>query len=249
MLRLNVAIPPAADPNINGILGGDLAGFPNGRRVFDNVVAIELRAIAGATYPLVDPTFTPDGAAGLIYDVISATPDPIAATAAASATCDRFPYLDHPVSGYDVGPAVGTGGVMTTATTTHPHPARSRIITIRTRRQSYAHVRGGPTVLDIGGDIGAMIVTMDAGDGGHGAAPAIGARAADRHPHRRLAPGVRGDEVDDGGVRRAARGHATGCSTRPDRLVSRCGSGAVNWLASICEIDTNPPNAASRINY
>ena len=56
MLRLNVAIPPAATPNINGILGGDLAGFPNGRRVFDNVVTIELRAIAGLTYPLVDPT-------------------------------------------------------------------------------------------------------------------------------------------------------------------------------------------------
>ena len=64
MLRLNVAIPPAPSPNINGILGGDLAGFPNGRRVFDNVVTIELRAVAGATYPLVDPTFTPDGAAG-----------------------------------------------------------------------------------------------------------------------------------------------------------------------------------------
>jgi hypothetical protein len=31
--------------------GGDLAGFPNGRRVFDDVVTIELRAIAGLTYP------------------------------------------------------------------------------------------------------------------------------------------------------------------------------------------------------
>ena len=63
LLRLNVAIPPSARPNINGLIGGDLAGFPNGRRVFDNVVAIELRAIAGALYPLVDPTktFVPDG--------------------------------------------------------------------------------------------------------------------------------------------------------------------------------------------
>jgi Domain of unknown function (DUF4331) len=42
MLRLNMAIPPAANPNIFGILGGDLAGFPNGRRVADDVVAIEL---------------------------------------------------------------------------------------------------------------------------------------------------------------------------------------------------------------
>ena len=50
----------------SGILGGDLAGFPNGRRVFDDVVTIELRAIAGVTIPLVDPTFTPDGAAGAV---------------------------------------------------------------------------------------------------------------------------------------------------------------------------------------
>ena len=35
-------------------------GFPNGRRPKDDVVTIELRAIAGATFPLVDPTFTPD---------------------------------------------------------------------------------------------------------------------------------------------------------------------------------------------
>ena len=43
-------------PNRLGILGGDLAGFPNGRRLTDDVVTIELRAVAGATYPLVDPT-------------------------------------------------------------------------------------------------------------------------------------------------------------------------------------------------
>ncbi len=48
------------------LLGGDLAGFPNGRRVFDDVATIELRAIAGATIPLVDTTFTPDGAAGAV---------------------------------------------------------------------------------------------------------------------------------------------------------------------------------------
>lgn len=47
MLRLNVAIPPANKPNALGILGGDLAGFPHGRRVADDVVTIELRALAG----------------------------------------------------------------------------------------------------------------------------------------------------------------------------------------------------------
>ena len=54
MLRLNTSIPPSSKPNILGVLGGDLAGYPNGRRVFDDVVTIELRAIAGLTYPLVD---------------------------------------------------------------------------------------------------------------------------------------------------------------------------------------------------
>ena len=50
MLRLNTAIKPSANPSIYGLLGGDLAGFPNGRRVFDDVVAVELRALAGATF-------------------------------------------------------------------------------------------------------------------------------------------------------------------------------------------------------
>ena len=64
MLRLNMAIPPSSSPSPLGLLGGDLAGFPNGRRVVDDVVTIEIRAVAGVTIPLVDPTFTPDGAAG-----------------------------------------------------------------------------------------------------------------------------------------------------------------------------------------
>ena len=46
MLRLNMAIPPATTsstlPSNMGLLGGDLAGFPNGRRVFDDVVTIVL---------------------------------------------------------------------------------------------------------------------------------------------------------------------------------------------------------------
>ncbi len=49
MLRLNVAIPPAGAPDPLGVLGGDLAGFPNGRRVGDDVTDIAIRAMAGAT--------------------------------------------------------------------------------------------------------------------------------------------------------------------------------------------------------
>lgn len=48
-LRLNVAIGPTANPNRLGVLGGDTAGFPNGRRLTDDVVDIAFRAMAGAT--------------------------------------------------------------------------------------------------------------------------------------------------------------------------------------------------------
>ncbi|MGW0659226.1 DUF4331 domain-containing protein [Streptodolium elevatio] len=47
-LRLNMSVPPAAKPNRLGVLGGDLAGFPNGRRLTDDVLDIELQALEGA---------------------------------------------------------------------------------------------------------------------------------------------------------------------------------------------------------
>jgi Domain of unknown function (DUF4331) len=94
MLRLNTAIKPAANPNILGVIGGDLAGFPNGRRVFDDVVTVELRAIAGLTVPLVDKTFTPDKAAGQVTDGLG--PSSVSAP-----YLSQFPYLGVPYSGFD----------------------------------------------------------------------------------------------------------------------------------------------------
>lgn len=94
MLRLNVAVPPKNKPNIYGILGGDLAGFPNGRRVNDDVTAIELRAIAGATYPLVDPNYTPDAAAAQLTDGL--TPRNTKQHYLSS-----FPFLATPLDGFD----------------------------------------------------------------------------------------------------------------------------------------------------
>ena len=46
-LRVNLSIPPSAHPNRMGVLGGDNAGFPNGRRLGDDVVDIEEQAVAG----------------------------------------------------------------------------------------------------------------------------------------------------------------------------------------------------------
>ncbi len=48
MLRLNLTVPPAAKPNRLGVLADDLAGFPNGRRLADDVVDIEIQALMGA---------------------------------------------------------------------------------------------------------------------------------------------------------------------------------------------------------
>ena len=93
MLRLNTAIPPSSSPNILGLLGGDLAGFPNGRRVFDDIVTVELRAVAGVTYALVDPSFKPDAAAGEVTDGL--TPSSVKAPFLTS-----FPYLGVPYSGF-----------------------------------------------------------------------------------------------------------------------------------------------------
>jgi len=93
MLRLNVAVKPSHKPSIYGILGGDLAGFPNGRRVFDDVVAIELRALAGATYALVDKSYKPDAAASLVTDGL--TPADLDVP-----YLDVFPYLGVPHSGF-----------------------------------------------------------------------------------------------------------------------------------------------------
>ncbi len=95
MLRLNLAIPPASSPNSLGLLGGDAAGFPNGRRIGDDVVAIELRAVAGLTIPLVDPSFTPDGAAGVLTDGTTDTN---------GGTTDTFPFLGNPGGGFQTQP-------------------------------------------------------------------------------------------------------------------------------------------------
>jgi hypothetical protein len=47
-LRLNLGIAPAAQPNRLGVLAQDLQGFPNGRRLTDDVVDIEIQAVVGA---------------------------------------------------------------------------------------------------------------------------------------------------------------------------------------------------------
>jgi hypothetical protein len=97
LLRLNLAVPPSKNPNPIGLIAGDPAGFPNGRRVIDDVVAIELRVIAGATIPLVDPSFTPDANAAKLTDGTTNTNPPY---------LNAFPYLGTPAGGYQSKPGI-----------------------------------------------------------------------------------------------------------------------------------------------
>ncbi len=90
-LRLNVAIKPTATPNRLGLLGGDTGGFPNGRRIGDDVIDIELQAVAGAT------PFTPDFAKLSPNNVLG---DGVDAPARASELTTTFPYLVTPYSGF-----------------------------------------------------------------------------------------------------------------------------------------------------
>ena len=87
MLRLNVAIPPAASPSRLGLLGGDVAGFPNGRRVTDDVVDIALRAVAGGTPFTPATNVSPNNTLG---DGVANNDVPF---------LTRFPYLGTPQSG------------------------------------------------------------------------------------------------------------------------------------------------------
>lgn len=102
MSRLNVAIPPATKANTLGLIGGDLAGFPNGRRVTDDIVTIELRALAGVTYALVDKRYTPDPAAKAVTQGL---PTPTTGPpGSGSRFLDTFPYLGEPHDGFDTPP-------------------------------------------------------------------------------------------------------------------------------------------------
>jgi len=96
MLRLNLAVPPTAKPDPLGAVAGDLAGFPNGRRLTDDVVDIEIRAVAdGYGKFLADgfglPNLEPNNTVG---DGCSANDVPFA---------KAFPYVAAPNDGYRGG--------------------------------------------------------------------------------------------------------------------------------------------------
>ncbi|HEY4213771.1 MAG TPA: DUF4331 domain-containing protein [Steroidobacteraceae bacterium] len=98
MLRLNTnTVPtPVASQNDLGVLGNDLAGFPNGRRPIDDVVDIELRVAMGVLLsPFDGSSKDPDPASDVsrqLHYTDGAEPNPAAYLTA-------FPYLNTPIPG------------------------------------------------------------------------------------------------------------------------------------------------------
>ncbi|MEN2418171.1 DUF4331 domain-containing protein [Streptomyces rimosus] len=89
-LRLNTAIPPTAQPKRLGVLDGDNAGYPNGRRLTDDVVDISLQVVQGELV----------GQKNDLGDAVDANDQPFGKT---------FPYLALPASG-SRGPVAKKGG-------------------------------------------------------------------------------------------------------------------------------------------
>ena len=50
-LKINMGVPPSETENRFGVIGGDMAGFPNGRRLADDAVDIALRVVGGFLLP------------------------------------------------------------------------------------------------------------------------------------------------------------------------------------------------------
>ena len=105
MLRVNLAIPPVPNSsgrlagNNLGALGGDLAGFPNGRRVFDDVVNIEVQALAGALLGLTDKGYKADTAVKTITQGLTSSATDTTAKGSENYLA-HFPYLGVPNQGY-----------------------------------------------------------------------------------------------------------------------------------------------------
>lgn len=110
LLRLNTSTTPTSPANQNdlGVLGGDLAGFPNGRRPFDDVVDIELRVAEGALCGKIgncgSQTSDPNGGKPYTDGARAAGADQGSSQVsgkinATDTYLDAFPYLNTPLPG------------------------------------------------------------------------------------------------------------------------------------------------------
>jgi hypothetical protein len=84
MLRLNMSIPVTPNPSRLGVFGGDNQGWPNGRRLSDDVIDIAEQAVAGK--------LKGNKVADLLGDGVDAND---------VASLGSFPYEADPPSGFD----------------------------------------------------------------------------------------------------------------------------------------------------
>ena len=97
MMRLNTSTPVTPNPNRLGVLAGDTGGFPNGRRLTDDVVDIEVQTLEGAIQA--------DGSIKLVQAL--AKGDGVDNNDVAFQS--SFPYVALPHPGSNTGPG-GLGG-------------------------------------------------------------------------------------------------------------------------------------------
>jgi len=120
MIRINTAISGnlcSPTPSRLGVLGGDACGFPNGRRPADDVVEIELLAVAGAAYGVLDGrdtdfTFNP-ALIGVLDDGIDQNDVPFRNTFPYFATAQSGQEHIHQNPGGNNAPAVAATTGMT----------------------------------------------------------------------------------------------------------------------------------------
>lgn len=93
LLRLNTGVAPTAPASASrlGLLGGDAAGFPNGRRVFDDVTDVALRVAVGGVLAAPFPGFDPN-IGGRLGDGVNVNDAPYKLS---------FPYVGEAPSGRD----------------------------------------------------------------------------------------------------------------------------------------------------
>jgi hypothetical protein len=114
MLRLNTSTMPTPPGMQNdlGVLGKDLAGFPNGRRPYDDVTDIELRALEGALCGIAGKCGTqstdPNNGTAYTDGARAAGPDASHLTVTGKVNAidtylDVFPYLNTPLPGSPSG--------------------------------------------------------------------------------------------------------------------------------------------------
>jgi hypothetical protein len=133
-LRLNMSIAPTASPNALGVIGGDKAGFPNGRRLQDDVIDIALQVVEGELV----------GSANDLGDGVSK--NDVAFESA-------FPYMALPHSGS------GTTALGTTGAQPAPAPTAQPTGTATAAPASSKGVSSGAaTAIAIAAGIGGLLV-------------------------------------------------------------------------------------------